>query len=564
MCGFIGWLHNPTLKNQMKAWGTIVWRGEIPGGWYGNWGGVICTRLPRSGDRDRPQPIIVNNRHILAFNGEIYSFPKNTAHLLRESHLSYSDSEFLAVLLSTCNDAKEIINEISGEFSFAFLDLVNRKIHLARDLLGTKPLFWAKSDNGVSFGSSARAVSYLQGYSLAIDYEKLRDIMEFGVTPSANIYQGVMSVAAGEIITLDSDNVIKYKLSGVSRRPTQQELNNALCKSLEVRCTSNEWLAFSGGVDSSLLRSLRPELPKFTADSKSIEIHISNGKEFTVSMRKHLVGEFARLAQFVDRPISKLSPIAMSLLAHEARRFGLENQISGEGADELFLGYGHTFQKGKLGHPALHRSKMLFDLADGIFKFKLPPRPSELFVHLLSTDNPLEWSWYDRWIRLPQHLTLLNSDLPTLANGAEARLPFLDLHCFDMSYDMEMDEPKAPLRRLLETLTVNWKIEKEKVGLYFRAGILSDNELIQIAEITPHIDISKVSLYEICNRFLRDSVYSSSDIYMILREALAQTVLQFYSLFIMNQSLEIELPDRLSYTNIDINGEITVAFAGDR
>lgn len=138
-----------------------------------------------------------------------------------------------------------------------------------------------------------------------------------------------------------------------------------------------------------------------------------------------------RMGQVTGRPLTRLAGVAMLLLAELGVRNGLENQISGEGADELFGGYAATFDPLAAGHPILADARAASLPGAHALGIALSEDRSRLLPGLSNDADVASRRWFDRHIRLPEHLCQLHSDVPSLLAGAEARLPFIDLANFD-------------------------------------------------------------------------------------------------------------------------------------
>lgn len=154
-----------------------------------------------------------------------------------------------------------------------------------------------------------------------------------------------------------------------------------------------------------------------------------------------------RIGQVTGRPLTRLAGVAMLLLAELGVRNGLENQISGEGADELFGGYAATFDRSAPGHPILADARAASLPGAHALGIVLSEDRSRLLPGLSNDADVGIRRWFDRHVRLPEHLCQLHSDIPSLLAGAEARLPFIDLANFDTTVAYPDCQGKAELVR---------------------------------------------------------------------------------------------------------------------
>jgi asparagine synthase (glutamine-hydrolysing) len=532
MCGFLGIINSSNVINLRIPWNAISWRGTVHGGWNAENCTILASRLPRSGDRKRPQPILVNYRSVFSLNGEIYNI-KDLKRFVSKANLNFaadlSDAETLGLILEYCENKHDVITELRGEYALSFYDKEKRELTLARDLMGTKPLFWTKIHRAIAFGSSAKAVALIEKNSLKPDWSKIQNILEFGVTPSANIFQEVESIYPGEIKTFKFSNKSTTSFSVIKNPTTGQSIICDLEEAVNCRTNSKTALAFSGGVDSSLIKLLSPNIPCYTILLR--EESLSSKQTGVIVNESSLLKNLIQMWSLIDRPFSTLSPVAMSVLATEMKKDGIENMLSGEGADELFSGYPYLY-KNTNGHPILNRHKVNFDLACKILKIHLGNKPT-YFSSFLESESSTDWLHFDRWVRLPQHLTLLHTDCPSLINGIEARLPFLDMVKHGILDPNKLTTPKQPLKDILENYSIDpYQPTPIKQGLFVPCGIFCDNLLLELCEqnfdnLQPYIPIN---FKTVCENALNNIAILPDSIKNDWRELIARTIIQICAL----------------------------------
>ncbi|ALL05084.1 hypothetical protein AQ505_05985 [Pedobacter sp. PACM 27299] len=527
MCGFVGAINYQ--HNLLQAWNATSWRGNVYGAWQSDHCSMLSARLARSGDRLRPQPVVVNKRYVLSFNGEIYNIHElkrlvNSDKVCFEGNLS--DTEALALILSSSQDKIEVIKMIDGEFALALYDQERNELILARDIMGTKPLFYSHNHNQVSFASSAKAVSLITNTGQVPDWLSIQHVFEFGVTPSANAFEGVYSVQPGEIIFFDNNLHSTRSSSNVIKHLGDTSILDQLATAVHNRYEPGKTaLAFSGGVDSSLIKLVAPEIPCYTIVQKPEE---PEKNQRTVLINEmNLLDHLKKLWNYIDRPFSTLSTVAMSILMEEMRKDGIENVLSGEGADEIFCGYPHYYKK-SMGHPVLKRHKHSFEIAKKLSHIKLDQTAS-FFEPFTNSMAPSDWLKFDRWTRLPQHLTLLHTDCTSLVNQLEARLPFLDLVAFQVNDPGELSIPKKPLKDLLPIGSDQYR---SKQGLFVPCGIFSDNLLLEICNQDFSCLQPQIPSYfrEQCENNLKKIALLPETLAKELREILARTIIQVAAL----------------------------------
>lgn len=487
MCGFAGsFNYYPNKKKWHSASNCIKYRGEILGFKKYENGAVVATRLPRTGNQNHPQPIVSKDGNILVFNGEIYNY-KDIAKKIGLEHTNYSDAEILLFWLERSNAF--ILPDIEGEFSFVYIKPKANKLYMVRDFCGTKPLYYSIKGNSLVFGSSPKAVATLFEKESSINYTNSSDFLWYGVAPEGTVYLDVFFVTPGKIYEFENDKLtikslnLKYTKFKTPLKENIQKLVNQRILNYENECA----IAYSGGVDSTIIRELAKNNYK---NIKSYYLKTNKEKpnsELRTDSNFLLVNiAFDDIKKFSDiyiqaacRPVTSFSGVGMSVLISHAKANGAKIILSGECADEIFCGYPHYFTN-STGHPTLKNRERDKNIIQSILNTNSFIPPSDYIKKLLLSDKPDEWLYFDRFVRLPEHLCLMNSDIPSLLNKVESRLPFVDL--FDIKYETikKTSSPKKELFNILNELQIN--IKPDKKGLHVSFSILSDDFIFQMIE----------------------------------------------------------------------------------
>jgi len=539
MCGFLGVVGSWCELLVDNAWADTSWRGDIEGAVESADYLILATRLPRKGNRLRPQPIRLPSGDVFVLNGEIYNaLELLNAELGRPSatcrpfHADMSDAEMIAACLLVGADFGKLVAKFRGEYAVAYVNHSLKKVMLARDRMGSRPLFWSRHSSGKSicFGSRARSVSVLAGRGAAIDQELVFDTLEFGLTQTASVFAGIDTVPPGALASISQDSTT-LELVPLDVPQPLVSLQATLEQAVRDRSADGGgYVAFSGGVDSSVISLLAPGLPRLNVSTSSRPSKLTNTVRLSPA---GLFGEFIRVGAVLDRPISTLSAPAMSLLAKVASQRGFEVQLSGEGGDELFLGYPHLYSNdGSSGHPSLRRAAEEFSLVKRAFDLESCPRIGSVLEELTFNSRPREWSKFDRWTRLPQHLTLVHSDLPGLLNRIESRLPFLDACSFDLSGGPITSAPKEQLRELLVANSMSRTASAPKRGLNVKPSLLGQQRLLVIqdalAQNAPW-PLTRESVRKLM-RFTRSSFHSRDYQVNFLIQLASRLTVQMFSL----------------------------------
>jgi asparagine synthase (glutamine-hydrolysing) len=308
----------------------------------------------------------------ISFNGEIFNHSAIRADLDGETFASDGDTETL--LHAVARWGPELLPRLNGQFAFAALDLAGRRLLLARDRFGIKPLYITVSDGGIWFASEPAALlaagikpsPHLPSWPSIIDSS-----CYFG---ESTLLSGIYRLSPGTWteIPLDDPVTISHRWSSPARhvnpqRQTQLESlrRPSLASQLEsaLRAAVHDALLSdvpvgtlcSGGVDSSLITALAAEvkddLVAFGATYKGVpgleegpavrRVAEALGVEYDlleVTQRGWRKG-FVEATVHFGGPLATASSVAIAEMARRARSRGIKVLLTGEGADELFAGY---------------------------------------------------------------------------------------------------------------------------------------------------------------------------------------------------------------------------------
>lgn len=328
-----------------------------------------------------------NERALLVFNGEIYNFLTLKKELL-EKGFTFStgtDTEVLFYLLLECGIEKTV-ERLRGMFAFAFYDLETKELTLARDRLGIKPLFFSRQKDTLLFSSELKAILLADGNYPVLEHAVLRSAFGHmersrGKTSFAGIEQlepgSFMTFSQGRGVTTRYfrtsqllDPTLHGTLTALSDEEVDQQFREILARSVETMLIADASIgAFvSGGLDSSVIASLITDAGK-KASLYSLNISGRYSEiESARALARHLGAELNEyeflphyfLRDWVDATYFYESPIIVNQhavpfgsIAQVAREKGEKAVLTGEGADELLLGYSphiRTWTKESLFH----------------------------------------------------------------------------------------------------------------------------------------------------------------------------------------------------------------------
>jgi len=333
------------------------------------------------------QPACNEDRSVaVVLNGEIYNYRELRADLEQRGHTfrSASDTEILPHLYEEYG--REMVQHLNGMFAFALWDENRRRLFIARDRFGEKPLYWGVFDRTLLFASEPKVLLAHPGVRPNLNLNALRQYLSFDYVPAPlSIYDGVSKLPAAHTLTLE-DGQIKveryWQLSYQTRSPVPsvneaaEQLRELLADSVRMRLVSDVPLGvlLSGGIDSSMVAALAVRASAETVKTFSISFAEASFDEsqyaravakflgtdhheerFSASLAANLVGE---IGAWMDEPISDPSLVPTYLLSRFTRKH-VTVALGGDGGDEIFAGYpmyfGHYMARAYLAMPRFLR-----------------------------------------------------------------------------------------------------------------------------------------------------------------------------------------------------------------
>ena len=307
-----------------------------------------------------------DGRISVILNGEIYNYRELRARLEKSGHRfrSESDTEVLPHLYEEYGT--EMVNHLNGMFAFAVWDARNRKLFIARDRFGEKPLYWGVFDKTFLFASEPKVLLAHPSVHPSLNLDALRQYLSFDYVPAPlSIYQGINKLPAAHTLTVEDGRVDVqpyWRLSYKTRQPVPteeeapEELRKLLEDSVRMRLVSDVPLGvlLSGGVDSSAVAAMAVRASNEPVKTFSISFAESSFDEsayaravakylgtdhheerLSVDLAANLVGE---IGSWMDEPFSDPSLVPTFLLSRFTRKH-VTVALGGDGGDELFAGY---------------------------------------------------------------------------------------------------------------------------------------------------------------------------------------------------------------------------------
>ncbi|WP_423358874.1 N-acetylglutaminylglutamine amidotransferase [Pseudomonas citronellolis] len=412
----------------------------------------------------------------LVFNGAIYNYPELRKELEALGYRFFSGGDTEVLLKGYHAWGKDLLPRLNGMFAFAIWERDARRLFIARDRLGIKPLYLARDDKRLRFASSLPALLQGGGVDTSLDAEALNLYLNFhAVVPAPRtILNGVRKLPPATWMSIDADGRseqhcwwrLDYGCREDERELRLEDWEDRVLDSLREavairqRAAREVGVLLSGGVDSSLLVGLLHEAGVDDLLTFSIGFEDAGGErgdEFRYSdliARRYgtrhqqlRIGENEVIEQLpaafraMSEPMVSHDCIAFYLLAREVSKHCKVVQ-SGQGADELFAGY-HWYPPMVDAASPLHAYRAaFFDRSHGEYEATVRPamRVEDVAQAFVAEHfaMPSASDAVDKALRLDSTIMLVDDpvkrvDNMTMAWGLEARVPFLDYRLAELS-----------------------------------------------------------------------------------------------------------------------------------
>lgn len=308
----------------------------------------------------------------IVYNGEVYNHESLRWELEANGHVYRSRTDTETVLHLYEELGPRCVEQLDGMFAFAIWDGPRRRLFLARDRLGVKPLYYRLTSDGLIFGSEVRAILRHPAVSADLDEESFFHYLTFAFVPSPRtIYAGIDKLAPAERLSVSQDGSVEKDRywspfsadataasAGLSDRAAEEHVLELLRASVRKRMMSDVpfGVFLSGGVDSSTNVALMAEVSGAPVRTYSIapkQYSAYDELEYARSVAQHfetdhheikiglddLMAFLPMLPAYQDEPLSDWTGISQYFVTKLARETGTIVIQVGEGADEIFHGY---------------------------------------------------------------------------------------------------------------------------------------------------------------------------------------------------------------------------------
>ena len=502
MCGFVGFIDKNKKENKdniiKKMANVIVHRGPDSDGYYTDNSIALGFRRLSIIDLGHGDQPIFNKKKdkVILFNGEIYNYKEIKEELVKKGYKFKTKSDTEVILLGYEEYGEKILNKLRGMFAFVIYDITKNELFGARDFFGIKPMYYAKQGDLFVFGSEIKSFLSHPDFKKELNKDALKPYLTFQYSClNETFFKDVFKLDPGHYFKYKNNKLTIKKYYDVTYSNTEEDIdkivndiNETMKSSIEYHKVSDvEIGAFlSSGVDSSYIVSCANVDKTYTVGFKREGFDESEpARELSKLLKKshkekevtadEFFKELPNVQYYSDEPHANLSAVPLYFLSKMASK-DVKVVLSGEGADELFGGYGEYYESDfvkkykKIPYPIRHTL--------GIIAKKLPKMKGRNFLvrngmplydhyigqafimddeeanNLLTNkyktdityqsvvkdtidkvkDKPeiIQKMYLDMKYWLPYDI-LLKADKMTMANSLELRVPFLDKEVFKMS-----------------------------------------------------------------------------------------------------------------------------------
>lgn len=390
MCGISAYISNSNKISKadfVQATNTISHRGPDAEGYYENEQNTVLLGHKRLSIIDLStasnQPFFSNcGRYVIVYNGELYNFKEIKEQLQLQTRTTGDTEVILEAYIKIGTKSFELLN---GMFAFIIYDIQAQKIIVCRDRVGIKPLFYYYDGTRIVFSSELKMLKAIPGFNKSINYTAIPEFLHLGfITEPNTIYKNVYkfptaSYSIFNISEVDENFNIPintyWNIADVLQPTTKKDFSNTknelkklLIDAVEKQLVSDVPVGsfLSGGIDSSLITAIASTIKKDKI--KTFSIGYDNKKydesDHALKVAKHLGTDhyafklteddveeiLSEIIFHYDEPFADASAYPTMIVSKLAREH-VTVTLSGDGADELFLGYGMYNWATRLANP---------------------------------------------------------------------------------------------------------------------------------------------------------------------------------------------------------------------
>jgi asparagine synthase (glutamine-hydrolysing) len=449
MCGIAGVVSENRESNIGEALvrhmcNQIVYRGPDDEGIYvADGAGLGMRRLSIIDISGGHQPVFNEDRTAwIVYNGEVYNFPELRPELENRGHRFYTKTDTEVIIHLYEEMGAECVTKLRGMFGLAIYDKVKRKLILARDRLGKKPLHYALHKGNLYFGSEIKSILAAAPELAEVNSQGLLEYLYYGYVPEPiTAFVGIHKLPSGHLLEFEDGKIhIRqyWDLPEYNTHPPKseeeclEELEQRLFEATKIRLISDVPLGafLSGGTDSSTIVGLMARASSGPVKTFSIGFKKNDFNEADYArivarkfgtdhhemiLEPDVVQTVEHLTSSLEEPFGDSSMLPTYYVSQMARRH-VTVALSGDGGDEIFAGYDRY---------RIHARRQIFEKVPGwarrFYRDSVFPRlPNSMQGRKFSYNISLPWQ--ERYVDGLSFLPAFERDTPLLSDDFRAML----------------------------------------------------------------------------------------------------------------------------------------------
>jgi asparagine synthase (glutamine-hydrolysing) len=512
MCGIVGFLSQENVfskRELVSITNAVSHRGPDADGYYFEPGIGLGHRRLSILDLSEAanQPFYSSDkRYVMVYNGEVYNFQE----IAKEIDIPLKTTSDTEVILEAfVKWGPEFVSRLNGMFAFAIYDTVTEELYIYRDRMGIKPVYYYWDGNNFVFASELKSIKALSlPKKLTINKAAISEYLHLGYIPRPySIYNEINKMDSGVYFKINTTGLQQYNYWQLEDKvgleivsdpiKAKNQLKELIISSVNYRMISDVPFGtfLSGGIDSSLITAVAQEASFRPVNTFSIAFNDTNHNEaiyakevakyigtnhheFTVTYSE-AIEQVSKLVDIYDEPFADSSAIPTLLISALARKH-VTMILTGDGGDELFLGYGMYQWANRLNNPLVKTFRKpiaavlaamgnKYERASTLFEYG---SEKEIKSHIFSQEQYLfskneisqlltnnykillngvddrfilkrdlhvieEQALYDMKLYLQDDL-LVKVDRATMHHSLEAREPLLDYHIVEFALNLDV------------------------------------------------------------------------------------------------------------------------------
>lgn len=307
----------------------------------------------------------INSNFVITYNGEIYNYIDLKSQLVSRGYRFVTETDTEVLLRSYEEWGIDCVNKLYGMFAFAIWDNQRRRLVLARDRIGTKPLFYTYLSNTVSFASEIQSLLTNPEVPTELDWRGIDTYLSLGYIPSPDSgFSAIKKLPPGHVAIFDSSKVVnRYSFWSLSYLPKQKTNENEAIQVLQDKvqaavkrrmiCDVPFGAFLSGGIDSSIVVGLMAQQSSRQINTFSVgfddvrfnELDYARlvARKWSTNHNEYICGteilqNLPNLVRHFGEPFADISAVPTLFLASMTSK-QVKVVLTGDGGDESFAGY---------------------------------------------------------------------------------------------------------------------------------------------------------------------------------------------------------------------------------